>query len=184
MRLPNWFALGPLLLGLPCAAQTPIMSSIAYDANDPTNAIVLSWEAIPGKHYNVLTTTALGQQPWTVLNPSPIYASNNLVRFRDQNDQSARFYRIAKVDTEPPELIQSYPWDGAIAVSTQAVLRAWLRDQTGIDTNTLTLTVGTQGAVDLADPRLTYTNGLLTYTPGPSEVLGAPEETVTVRISV
>ena len=63
MKMSRSFALAPLFLVLPCAAQTPITSSIAYDASDPTNAIVLSWEAIPGKQYNVLTTTALGQQP-------------------------------------------------------------------------------------------------------------------------
>ncbi len=50
MKQVGYVALNTLLLALSCAAQQiPINSSIAYDANDPTHAIVLTWEAIPTK---------------------------------------------------------------------------------------------------------------------------------------
>src|SRR6266496_6450365 len=94
-----------LVVALPCSAQIPVTTAIAYDAANPPNSIVLTWEAIPTKKYNVLTTTALGQQPWQPLNAVPIYASNNLVRFSDQKDQTARFYKVVKLDTDPPQAL-------------------------------------------------------------------------------
>ena len=58
-------ALLPLLLALPAAAETPVSTAISYDLANPTNQVLLTWEAIPTKQYRILTTTALGQ-PWPV----------------------------------------------------------------------------------------------------------------------
>ncbi|MBM3846790.1 MAG: hypothetical protein FJ405_10980 [Verrucomicrobia bacterium] len=87
--------LASLLLMLPGAAQQiPVNSSIGYDVANWSNSIVHTWESIPTTLYKIFTTTALGQQPWVPLNPSPICSSNNLVRFRDTNNHPTRFYRL------------------------------------------------------------------------------------------
>ncbi len=162
MKQVGSFILNSLLLAWPCAAQQiPLNSSIAYDVNDPTHVIVLTWEAIPTKHFNVLTAPALGQQPWKTLNPSPIYASNNRVRFPDAYDQTARFYQVVKLDTDPPEVWRAALADGAIGVSRQSPLKVYLRDETGIDPESIRLTVGTNPPVTLTDGRLAYANGVL-----------------------
>jgi hypothetical protein len=91
---------------------------------------------------------------------------------------------VSKLDTEGPEIRRQIPIDHGIAVSPRATLQAWLSDETGLDTNSLTFTLGNGPPLTLADPRLTYTDGLLTYTPAPAEVLGTPGETVTASVSV
>ncbi len=91
------------------------------------------------------------------------------------------------VDTEGPEVYRTEPAMGGIAVSRSAALRAWLRDDTGIATNSLALTLSnptaTNGPLTLSDARLSFTNGLLTYTPTNTETLGAAGDTVTARLS-
>ena len=179
-----WLTIIPLLVVLPCAAQIPVTSSIAYDPANPTNQILLTWESIPGKQYNVLTTTALGQQPWQVLNSAPLFASNNLVKFRQPIDQTARFYKVVKLDTDPPEVWRLSPSDAAIAVGRQSSLKIYLRDETGIDPTSIALTVGINSSVTLADARLVYTNDVVTYTPGTNEFLGSATQTIAASLAV
>ncbi|MCX6913872.1 MAG: hypothetical protein NT167_12610, partial [Verrucomicrobia bacterium] len=184
MKLPTLLPLVPLFLALTATADnTPVPTTIAWDASNPTNKILLTWEAIPTKQYNVLTTTALGHS-WQSLTNGLLVASNNLVRFSTQPDQAARFYRIVKRDTDPPTISRSLPSDGAIAVQRQGQLQVWLQDETGIATNSISLAVGTNPPVTLADPRMAFQNGLLTYTPATNQFLGANGQVITNRLVV
>ena len=62
--------------------------------------------------------------------------------------------------------------DGAIAVDRQSPVQVWLSDVTGINTNSIVLTIGTNSPVSFPNPQLAYTNGLLTYTPATNVFLG------------
>src|ERR1039458_6357865 len=102
MKLPKLITVAALVQALTATADnTSVPTAIAWDASNPTNKILLTWEAIPTKQYNVLTTTALGQ-PWQSLTNGLLVASNNLVRFGTQAGGAARFYRVVKRDTDPP----------------------------------------------------------------------------------
>ncbi len=171
------------MLGLPCAAQQiPVASSIGYEGTNSVNNIVLTWESIPTKLYRVLTTTTLGQ-PWQNLTATPIYSSNNLVRYRDTNNLAARFYQVVKLDTDPPEIWRLNPGSNATAVARQGPLKAWLRDETAVDPASIVLTVGTNPPATLADLRMAYTDGTLTYTPATNQFLGTNGETVTATLA-
>ncbi|MGO9202193.1 MAG: SUMF1/EgtB/PvdO family nonheme iron enzyme [Limisphaerales bacterium] len=180
---------GSAALALLCSAliaaadNTPIAATITWDAGNPTNRILLTWYATPTKEYQVLTTTALGQ-PWQPLTNGLLVASNNLARFGTRADRAARFYRVVKRDTDPPTVARLLPADGAIAVPPQSQLMVWLQDETGVDTNSISLAVGTNAPVTLADPRLSFQNGLLTYTPATNQFLGANGQFVTNRLAV
>jgi formylglycine-generating enzyme required for sulfatase activity len=166
------------------AQQVPVTSLIAYEGTNSSSNIVLTWESIPTKLYNVLTTTALGPQPWQQLNASPIYSSNNLVRYRDPNNRPARFYKVVKLDTDPPEISRLYPGSNSFSVALQNPLKIWLRDETGIDPASLVLTVGTNPPATLADPRMAYANGTLTFTPATNQFLGTKGQTITNKLIV
>jgi formylglycine-generating enzyme required for sulfatase activity len=173
-----------LLMALGAAADnTPVSTSITWDPSNPTNQILLTWYAIPTKEYEVLTTTALGQ-PWQPLTNALLVASNNLVRFGTPADRAARFYRVVKRDTDPPTVARLLPSDGAIAVQLQSQLMVWLQDETGVDTNSMSLAVGTNAPVTLADPRLSFQNGLLTYAPATNQFLGANSQFITNQLVV
>jgi formylglycine-generating enzyme required for sulfatase activity len=183
MKLLKSVTLLPLLLALPAAAETAVSTAISYDRSNPTNQVLLTWDAIPTKQYRILTTTALGQ-PWQTLTNTPLVASNNLVRFRTRADATARFYRVAKLDTEPPAIWRMDPSSNAIAVPRQSQLRIYLNEETGIATNSIALTVGTNAPVTLTDPRLALAGNVLTYTPATNQVLGANGQTITNKLII
>ena len=172
-----------LLSTLPAAAETPIDTAITYNPATPTNQVLLAWEAVPSKQYRVQTTAALGQ-PWQTLTNTPLVASNNLVRFGTRADATARFYRVSKLDTEPPEIWRLEPATDAVAVARQGRLTICLNEETGIASNSIVLTVGTNLPVTLADPRLALAGSALTYTPGTNEFLGPNGQTLTTQLII
>jgi formylglycine-generating enzyme required for sulfatase activity len=87
----------PFLAALPCTAQSVVHSAIAHEAGIPANRAVITWEATPPNSYNILTTGDLNQ-PWQVLNPTPILATNTTMTFEDQNTLSQRFYQVVNRD--------------------------------------------------------------------------------------
>jgi formylglycine-generating enzyme required for sulfatase activity len=111
-------------------------------------------------------------------------ASNNLVRFGTQADGAARFYRVAKLDTEPPEIWRLNPSSNAIAVPLQSQLTIYLNEETGIATNSIAFTVGTNPPVTLADPRLSLAGHVLTYTPATNQCLGTNGQTITNELII
>jgi formylglycine-generating enzyme required for sulfatase activity len=183
MNLLKLSALAPLLLSLRAIAETSVTTAISYDPGNSTNQVLLTWEAIPTKQYRILTTTALNQ-PWQTLTNTPLVASNNLVRFGTRADATARFYKVAKLDTEPPEIWRMIPSSNAIAVPRQSQLTIYLNEETGIATNSIALTVGTNPPVTLADPRLSLLGNVLTYTPATNQFLGTNGQTITNKLII
>jgi formylglycine-generating enzyme required for sulfatase activity len=78
-------------------SQTLVHLSISQEGN-PTNGFLLTWEASAGEQYNLLTTPSLEPQAWRALNAVPITTSSNEVKFSDSNDQTARFYKVVKLE--------------------------------------------------------------------------------------
>jgi len=83
MKLTLCISSACLVLALACSADTPVSTAISYDPGNPTNQVLLTWEAIPTKQYRVLTTTVLGQ-PWPVLRPAWRAEANDWGPFRER----------------------------------------------------------------------------------------------------
>ncbi len=163
-------------------ASVPIKSSLVLGG---ANYVNLAWIATPGSVYALNTTTNL-LQPWQPVSgqPGTFTTTNNSLAVTLPINSVARFFQVVLLDTQGPQIYQTSPLNNAIGVSQQAVLQAWLSDQTGINTNSIVFDIGTNAPVTLLDPRLTWsTNGVLTYTPATNEVLGALGQTVTVSLS-
>jgi formylglycine-generating enzyme required for sulfatase activity len=163
-------------------AGLPIKSIIVLG---PTNYVTLSWVAAPGSVYAVSTTTNL-LQPWQPVpgQPATFTTTNNTLEVTVPIHSVASFFSVVRLDTQGPQIYQTAPLNNAIGVSQQAVLQAWLQDETGVSTDSIVFAVGTNAPLTLHDPRLAWsTNGVLTYTPGTNEVLGAPGQIVTVSLS-
>src|ERR1039458_1733615 len=71
------------------------------------------------------------------------------------------------------------PSSNAIAVPRQSQLQIYLNEETGIDTNSIALSVSTNPPVTLADPRLSLAGNVLTYTPSTNQFLGGNGQTIT-----
>jgi formylglycine-generating enzyme required for sulfatase activity len=136
---------------------------------------------IPGGSY-VIQTTANLAQPWQ--SGATLTTTNNAIYQSFPVTGTAQFFKVVKLDTDGPEIYKTSPFDGAIGVNPQATIQAWLRDDSGVNTNTIALTVGTNAPVSLKDPRLSYAGGVLTYTPGTNEFFGTNGQIITLALAV
>lgn len=171
-----------LLLATLANADVTIRSVIASDS---ASRVVISWEAVPGKVYVVKTKTNL-EEAWVsaVTEPYQLTAVTNTLSYSFPVTLPMEFFRVTKVDSEAPEIQHAAPNDGGIAVSRRASLQVFLRDETGIDPDTIVLTLKNGPNITLSDSRLAFTNGVLSYTPADGETFGDLGEIVNVGLSV
>lgn len=176
-----------LLLGLfvPAAHAVDIEAAIAPspDYQGEGSEFIISWASLAGKWYNVEAATQLDGN-WSTLNPGPIVAQSGEATYRDQTTSSVRFYRVRKLDTEPPEVVRLNPADGAIAVGRQEPLTVQLWDEAGIAWESIAFSTAAGPIIGIGDPRLSFTDNVLTYVPGSGEYYGDYGETVAVTLSV
>ena len=170
------------VLALCAHAETPIRSTATRLGVDQ---VLISWDTVPAKVYQFKTTTDLSL-PWQVLPTTPILltASSNNLSYTVPIESGKRFFRVMKADTEPPRVMRLNPLDGAIAVLRDQPLQATLQDESGIAPGSISLAIGTNPPVTLADPRLTFTNNVLTYTPTNGQTLGNYADQVADTITV
>jgi hypothetical protein len=160
------------------ALQTPIDFNFCFNGS---NAVQVIWNAYPGKSYILQTTTNLAG-PWS--NSPTLVATSNSISFNFPTTASYQFFKVAKLDTEGPQIDQTSPLNGAIAVDRQSQVQVWLSDVTGINSNSIVLTIGTNAPVSLPNPQLAHAGGILTYTPATNVFLGTNGEIVVATISV
>lgn len=146
--------------------QSPIDCHILFDG---TNTVQIRWNAYPGKSYALHTSSNL-LGDWT--SSAPLVASSNSLSASLTVTAQAQFFKVVQLDTEGPDVLERTPHDGSIAVDRRATVSLLLADLNGINPNSLALKVGTNVPVNLADPRLTFAAGRLTYTPHTNEFLG------------
>ena len=180
-RLLAVWLCGASLVGVASAVVIPVNCAIVFDR---TNTVQIAWNAYPGHSYVIQTTTNLAQ-PWqsAPTAPATLTTATNWLSYSFPVAGKAQFFKVVKLDTDGPEVYKTAPFDGAIGVGLQNTLQAWLRDETGVNTNSILLAVGTNLPVSLGDPRLSYSLGLLTYTPGTNESLGTNGQIISVSLS-
>lgn len=174
-------------LGVGLAARVSSAVVIPVNCNlfsNGSNAVEIAWNTYPGKSYVIQCTTNLAR-PWQNAPTAPpiLTATTNWLSYSFPVAANLQFFKVVKLDTDGPEVYKTVPFDGAIGVGLQTVVQVWLRDDSGVNTNTLALAVGTNAPVSLSDSRLSYSAGLLTYTPGTNEFLGVNGQIVTATFS-
>jgi formylglycine-generating enzyme required for sulfatase activity len=171
-----------LLARVGSAVVIPVNCNLFFNGS---NAVQIAWNCYPGESYVIQTTTNLAQA-WqnAPTTPATLTTTNNALSYTFPVAGKAQFFKVVKLDTDGPQVYQTSPFNGAIGVGLQATLQAWLQDESGVDTNSIALTVGTNAPVSLKDPRLSYVSGVLTYTPATNQFLGTNGQTVTASLSV
>jgi len=111
-----------------------------------------------------------------------VTASNVLGAFDALVPGQVQFYRVVREDTDPPVVTNLIPADDAIAVVSNAQDMVYLDDQTGIDTNTISLTIGAWTNLTLTDSMLNWTNNTLTF--NPTSVLGGAGAVISNALTV
>jgi formylglycine-generating enzyme required for sulfatase activity len=140
------------------------------DALTPEN-YRLVWPATPGVRYEVRQSTNL--QSWSTAPGYPATANGPAQQMPFATEGNARFFQVRELDEQPPAVVSQYPQAGGFAVPRFTDLTLQLSDVTGIDTNSIRLTVGSLGTFTLTNAQLTLSNGVLTFINGGSIPLGA-----------
>jgi len=102
--------------------------------------------------------------------------------FSSSSTNKTQFFRVLKVDTDSPAVTNLVPAAGAIAVQSNATISIYLSDDTGVNTNTIRLSIGPWTNLSLSSPLLTYANNILTFTP--STALGTGGSVITNTLTV
>ena len=125
----------------------------------------LDWQAIPGQTYSVHTAPSLLPAAWTNATVPGLTASNVLGQYVTTVTNRTQFFRIVKEDTDPPRVEDLIPAADAIAIQSSATVSIVLDDETGIDTDSIMVSVGPWTDLTLGSEMLTYSNGTLSFFP-------------------
>jgi formylglycine-generating enzyme required for sulfatase activity len=147
---------------------------------DDAQSLKLVWPATPGVRYEVMQSTDL--QTWATAPGYPATAFGPAQQMPFQPTANAGFFKVNQLDDQPPAIVSQYPPDGGFAVPLFANLTMQLSDATGIDTNSIQLTVGSLGTFTLTSAQLTFSNNLLTFLNDGSNPLGGWSSNVLVTL--
>jgi hypothetical protein len=159
-------------------AQFLPSASIGREGGD----VVVSWEATPGGRYRLLMATNLSEGGWVAI-ANAIAAPLNFQSFNAPLGPGTRYFSVVEQEQAPPQAWLRSPTDRAIASGTNQTITIPLYSTVPIDTNTITLSVAGAAPVRFPDPRLNFSEGVLTYTPLPGETLGDYGQSVPVLLS-
>ena len=126
-----------------------------------SNNFTLVWPTTPGVRYEVRQSTNL--QSWSTVPGYPAAATGPAQQMPFATEGAARFFQVRQLDEQPPAIVSQFPENGGFAVSRFADLTVRLSDATGVDTNSIQLTVGNLGTFSLTNAQLTFSNGVLTF---------------------
>lgn len=177
----RWFGcVVAALLGLTVRGADGLQIEIV---SDQAGHVQVTWPSIPGEVYAVETSTNLAQ-PWQRMEggQSLVTATFNALSLVTEASETTRYFRVLFIDTHAPAIVRTDPIMGAIAVPPDSALQVWLEESSGIDTNSVTLLLGGNSPITLADPRLILGNNLLTFTPAEGAALGQAGQTQTVAL--
>jgi len=149
----------------------------------------LVWNTKPGVRYRLWKSTDL--DAWDVMPGYPREAENladsELLPGPDANEPGA-FFRVEVLDEQPPVIESRFPADGAFAIRrfypSRSEVGVLLSDATGIDPDSISLTLSGRGTFTLDSPELSFGNGLLSFETGGDLALGGYGETISVSLSI
>lgn len=169
-----------------------VIASLVYAENveismretlSENNIVQLNWRAEPGKTYSIQTTPTLWPSPWTNGTSLDLTTSNVIGSYETSITNHSQFFRVIKKDADPPAVRSLIPQENAITVLSNATVCIGLQDETGVDTNSINLTIGSWTNITLADSNLSCADSTLAFNP-PDGILGAPGTVLTNFLTV
>jgi len=144
-------------------SQTPSLlldSSGDSQSEAPFHAI---WNTIPSLRYELQKSSDL--ENWTTIEGYPIEAPTVSVSHPIDSPSLFEFYRVKLIDEQGPTIVEQDPSPGSYVVGRLDPIAITLSDSSHVDPSSIVLNVGDVESLTVADPRLEFTGGVLTYTP-------------------
>ncbi|MBT5926707.1 MAG: formylglycine-generating enzyme family protein, partial [Verrucomicrobia bacterium] len=161
-----------------------VSSTIRLNAEQDFDKATISWFGLPEKRYRVQYREELNGGEWLNLEKEPRTGANVSlsvsVGFEEASDH--RFYRILKLDTEPPQILSSSPGQNGVTIHEDNGLTFSFLDETGVDPSSIRLSYkDTTYTVD--HPHLNFGNGQLWFSLAEGQTWGGPETSVQLSLS-
>ena len=123
----------------------------------------LVWDTDPGHTYAVQRSDNLGD--WANLAGYPITAES-VVAAEPIDSTENSFLRVTKIDEQGPEIVQQFPVVDDFAIPLNASISIELRDQTGVNWDSLSLTHSQLGSFSLSDPQIEQQDMIINFNGG------------------
>lgn len=184
MRVRNlWVSFFLLLTSFQVQGQeAPTM--VLYPVATNTAQREVAWSTRPGIRYLLQETTNLVDSAWSTVQGFPTEAQALAQQHVIELDAPNHFFRVQALDEQPPEMLQRHPDHNDFGVGRFSPIRLTLADGSGIDANSISLTLGTNGTFSVSSPEVSWSNNLLTLDLGGDAALGGYGETQTVQLAV
>jgi formylglycine-generating enzyme required for sulfatase activity len=145
----------------------------------------LVWNTTPGVRYSLWESPDLSS--WSEVSGYPAVADALSGLHEIQTTPPKRFFQVELIDEQPPLIVSRSPDDGSFGIkryypSEEIGIR--LKDSTGINPASISLTLGGVGTFTTASPQLTYNDGLLTLDLGGDTPLGAYGAMINASLTV
>ncbi|MCH7225023.1 immunoglobulin domain-containing protein [Haloferula sp. A504] len=151
---------------------------------DPEKPKRVVWSTEPGIRYEIQESTTLEPDSWTTVAGFPTEAEALAQQHAFEMSGNRRFFRVAELDEQPPELVELSPGNGAFGVGRFNSVTVELADRTGIDPDLISLSIDGGPAITLADPALSLVDGALVYDLEGETALGGYGATITFSLAV
>ena len=160
---------------------TPVMA--LYSTTNAAQREV-AWSTRPGIRYVLQECTNLASNDWTTVAGYPseaeALAQQHVVELAGASNA---FFRVQVLDEQPPEM-NSNPDDGDFGVGRFSSVNIDLSDVTGVDSNSISLILGTNSTFSLASSELTWSTNSLVLDLGGDTALGGYGTTQEVTLAV
>jgi hypothetical protein len=161
-------------------ARSQTIYSIEATPTGGTTSVEIKWLSNPLDQYDVKTRPSLAAGAWTSATPESVTASNLTMGISLAVTNQTQFFKVNRKDVEPPAITPLSPQSNAVAVPRMSTIALQITDGTGVDTNSLALSVnGTN--YTLSSSALSFTGGDLVYSNAPN-ALGDFGQTVQVTV--
>jgi formylglycine-generating enzyme required for sulfatase activity len=178
-----WGLLSVLFVISSYAAELSQPFMALYSTTNATQSEV-AWSTQPGIRYVLQECTNLDSNNWVTVAGYPSEADALAQQHVTELDHAGRFFRVQVLDEQPPEIEESYPAEGDFGVGRFSSISIELADATGIDENSIGLTLGTNEIFTLSSSEISWSNNVLTLDLGGDTALGGYGVTQTVALAV
>ena len=154
-------------------------------AADPQKPKRVIWSTEPGIRYELQESTTLAPASWTTVAGFPSIAEALAQQHAFEVEAGGkRFFRVSELDEQPPEVVRLSPKDGAFGVGRFRPMTIELADRTGIDPDSIALSIGGGAAITLSHPALSFEDDVLVYDLEGESALGGYGETISFSLIV
>jgi hypothetical protein len=145
----------------------------------------LRFQAMPDERYAVYAThelsSAIAWEKIADLTPEDVIG---LYRVESPLVAPYRFFRIVRVDDDPPAMLRLHPPDQAVSVSRDVELSVFLSEVSGLDPDSIKFTLPGGNTVAFPDDRIRLNGGAVIFTPSEGQVHGDFGALVQAQLSV